>query len=212
MLEIVLRGEQIGLLPERALWWPRKKTIVTADLHWGKSGHFRKNGIAIPSATQVKDEIRLAQLIHRYGAERLIVAGDFFHSKHNQEVEHFSHWRSSHRNLHIDLVEGNHDILQRGWYEALGIALHSPALMEAPFLLSHDAPVDQEHFTIHGHIHPGIRLHGQGRQSLSLSCFCIDDHRLILPAFGSFTGRYYLDPADHSNLYAIADTQVLQLK
>lgn len=212
MLEIVLQGAQIGLLPERALWWPKEKTIVAADLHWGKSGHFRKNGIAIPSAAQVKDEIRLAQLVRRYDAERLIIAGDFFHSRHNKEVENFNHWRSAHSHLHIDLIEGNHDILERGWYDALGINLHTPSLLIGPFLLTHDEPADQEHFVIHGHVHPGVRLYGNGRQSLSLSCFCVDAHRLILPAFGSFTGRHYLDPDEHDGLYAIADTQVVKLK
>lgn len=212
MLEIVLQGAQLGLLPERALWWPREKTLIAADLHWGKSGHFRKHGIAIPSATQTQDELRLARLVQQYQAKRLIIAGDFFHSRHNLEVEKFRHWRQAHAGLHIDLVEGNHDILQKDWYADLDIQLHAPSLSLPPFLVVHDNADGAGSFVIHGHVHPGVKLYGQGRQSLSLSCFCVDEHRMILPAFGQFTGRCYLDPAEHKNLYAIADSQVIQLK
>lgn len=213
MLEIVLRGETMALLPERAVWWAAQKAIILSDLHWGKGGHFRKNGIAIPLTAQIQDELRLARLIRQYNAERLFIAGDFFHSSHNQEVEQFRHWRQAHASLHIDLVEGNHDILHREWYAELGITLHEPALHTGPFLIAHDAlPVPEDIFLIHGHVHPGVRLQGKARQALTLSCFCVDDHRMILPAFGHFTGRLRLEATQHRHLYAIAGPEVIQLK
>jgi metallophosphoesterase superfamily enzyme len=76
MLEIELEGEKIALLPERALYWPAQHTLIVADLHWGKAGHFRKNGIAIPAQAQQHDEIRLASVISKYKVQRLVVAGD----------------------------------------------------------------------------------------------------------------------------------------
>ena len=44
-------------------------------------------------------------------ADLLLIAGDLFHSRQNNEVEQFGHWRSQHTSVHIDLVTGNQDIL-----------------------------------------------------------------------------------------------------
>ena len=63
MLEIELEGEKIALLPERALYWPAQHTLIVADLHWGKAGHFRKNGIAIPAQAQQRSAYALQ--LHR---------------------------------------------------------------------------------------------------------------------------------------------------
>src|SRR5690349_2361179 len=89
MTEILLQGASLVLLPERAVWWPDRKTLVVADVHWGKSAHFRKHGIPMPGGTQDRDSLRLARLIREYGAERLVIAGDLFHSRHNAEVADF---------------------------------------------------------------------------------------------------------------------------
>lgn len=212
MLDIVLQGEQVSLLPERALWWPAQKTLIIADLHWGKSGHFRKHGIAIPNSTQVYDEIRLASLINKYNAERLIIAGDLFHSKHNKEVESFTYWRSAHQSLHIELVTGNHDILPEGKYTDWNMQVHREGLLMVPFFIAHNMPDNPDNFTIHGHIHPAVRIIGKGNQAIKLCCFCEDENRLILPAFGRFTGTYILDTQMHKHIYIIVENSTLKWK
>lgn len=211
MLSIQLQGEEIQLLAERALHWPAQKTLIVADLHWGKTAHFRKNGIAIPGASQQQDEIRLAQLIRQYNVERLVIAGDLFHSKGNNEVDSFSHWRTMHTSLHIDLVTGNHDILPAEKYLSWNLNM-ADGLNISPFFISHDVPKTCDSFCIHGHIHPAIRITGKGNQAIRLSCFCEDEGRLILPAFGQFTGKYTLNADDHKHLYVIADTTVMKWK
>lgn len=212
MLDIILQGEQIKLLAEKAIYWPAQKTLIVADLHWGKSAHFRKHGIAIPGNTQTHDELRLAKLISTYDIERLIVAGDLFHSRHNKEVDIFSHWRSLHHGLHIDLVTGNHDILPQEKYLSWNLQLHSEGLQAGPFLVMHDIPGNCDTFCIHGHVHPALRISGKGNQSIKLSCFCEDAHRFILPAFGQFTGTHLLDASEHKHLYIIADETVMKWK
>lgn len=210
MLRIELLGEELNLLPERALFWPVQKTLIVADLHWGKSAHFRKHGIAIPATTQTQDEIKLANLINEYRIERLIIAGDMFHSKHNNEVEIFTHWRNSHSSLHIDLVTGNHDILPEEKYSDWQLKVHNTGLHAGQFFIAHDAPENCADFCIHGHVHPAIRISRRGHNTMKLSCFCEDEDRLILPAFGQFTGNYILDPAEHKHIYVIADKTVMK--
>lgn len=212
MLPIILQGETVHLLPERALYWPAQKTLIVADLHWGKGAHFRKHGIAIPLEAQPKDEIRLAKLIRAHDAERLVIAGDMFHSAHNNEVATFSHWRQSHAALHIDLVLGNHDRLAATHYEDWRLTTHSEGLHMGPFYITHDVPTTCEAYCIHGHVHPAVRIKPAGRHqpAMKLDCFCEDADRLILPAFGAFTGNHLLRPDEHGHLYVIADDRVMQ--
>jgi DNA ligase-associated metallophosphoesterase len=210
MLQISLQGEEMALLPQRALYWPAQKTLIVADLHWGKSGHFRKHGIAIPGSTQTQDEIRLATLVREYAIERLIIAGDLFHSRHNKEVDLFTHWRNAHSSLHIDFVTGNHDILAPELYDNWNLSIHHEGLQAVPFYIAHDEAADCGSFCIHGHIHPAVRITGKGRASIKLSCFAQDANRLILPAFGEFTGNYLLEPSHHRHIYVIAGSEVVK--
>ena len=212
MLDINIEGEHLQLLPQRAVYWPAQQTLLVADLHWGKSGHFRRNGIAIPGSTQTQDEIRLANLIAHHKAKRLIIAGDLFHSRQNAETDLFAHWRRAHSHLHIDLVTGNHDILAASFYAGQQLVVHPEGLQAGPFYITHDMPATCTTFCIHGHIHPAVRISGRGRSSMKLDCFCIDGHRLILPAFGDFTGNHLLSPEEHSHLYVIAGQEVVKWK
>jgi metallophosphoesterase superfamily enzyme len=106
---------------------------------------------------------------------------------------------------------GNHDILPLDRYEGWGLTLHAATLPLDPFLIAHDC-VESELFLIHGHIHPGVRVSGRGRAGVAVSCFAQDAHRMILPAFGAFTGNYYLRAEDFERMYAVGDEEVIELR
>lgn len=210
MLPITIQGEQVYLLPEKAIYWPAQKTIILSDLHWGKAAHFRKNGIAIPAHTQHADEAKLSELVRKHNAERLVIAGDMFHSTQNKETDNFSHWRSQHSQLSIDLVLGNHDILEKTIYTSYGIMLHEEVLDAGPFMFSHDELHTPGKFYIHGHIHPSFSISGKGRTSMKLSCYCMDDKKMVLPSFGSFTGSHKIAANAYRHIYVIAEDEVIQ--
>jgi hypothetical protein len=75
------RGEQVLLHPDRALSWPARRTLVVADVHFGKDDAFRRAGIALPAGAARTDVARLARLLRRTRSERLVVLGDFFHAR-----------------------------------------------------------------------------------------------------------------------------------
>jgi DNA ligase-associated metallophosphoesterase len=212
MFEIELRGEQIFLLPECAVWWPAQKTLILSDMHWGKGGHFRKHGIAIPVNAQANDEAKLAKLVTTYKADRLIIAGDMFHSRNNKEVDMFVHWRDAHAALQIDLVAGNHDILPAEKYQKWNLNFFKDDYFIGPFLIAHDEVPGADTFVIHGHVHPAVRISGRGNQSFKLCCYCQDERRMILPSFGQFTGSHIVSAEDYKHIYVIAEDNVIQWK
>ena len=209
MSELILCGEHLQLLPQRAVWWAAKKTLILSDVHWGKSGHFRKAGIAMPIGTQAQDGQRLSQIVQQFTAERMIIAGDLFHSRFNNEVADFGHWRAAYSSLHIDFVMGNHDILTEAHYHEWNLTIHKDGMEEGPFFIAHDNE-QHELFTIHGHIHPGVRLPGIGGETLP--CFAIGSDCMALPAFGLFTGFKRVQLSEYNHLYVVGDGKVLQLK
>lgn len=212
MTEILLACERMFLLPERVVWWPSEKTLLLSDLHWGKSAHFRKHGIPMPGGTQVRDGMKLAALVRQYQAERMIIAGDFFHSRHNKEVDDFGTWRQAHQALHIDFIPGNHDILPRELYRSWSLQVQEQGMSVGSFYITHDREEVAGQFNIYGHIHPGIRLQGLGRQAITLPCFCINEQSMILPAFGQFTGHKLVQAGDYKNIFVIGDGKVMRWK
>ena len=124
--------------PERVLYWEDRKTLIIADLHAGKTGHFRKSGIAIPQKVFREDLQRLLTQVLFFKADELIIVGDFSHSKSNQELDLFVRWRHDLSSLKISLVKGNHDILQDKWYEEAQIEISDWELGIGNFLFRHD--------------------------------------------------------------------------
>lgn len=191
--------------------------MIIADMHLGKSGHFRKSGIAIPQNIYKADLQRLMAMLYLYKAERLIVVGDFTHSTINKEMDLFLKWRKDFSLLHIDLVKGNHDILEDDWYAAANIHFHEWELLINGFLFRHEdkrikrKEIPELLYTFTGHVHPGITLKGQGRQSLKFPCFYFAEDHCILPAFSKFTGTYKVKPLKGETVYAITGNELLKI-
>ena len=76
----IIRNNTFWVSPERCLLWEEENTLIVADLHLGKSGHFRKSGIGIPQSIYKADLQRLMAQLYLYKVDRLIIAGDLTHS------------------------------------------------------------------------------------------------------------------------------------
>lgn len=205
--------QTLWLSAERALFWEEQKALVLSDLHLGKTGHFRKAGIAVPQAVLKEDMQRLMALLQYFQPEQLIVVGDFFHSRANRELELFKRWRNDVAALPIRLVRGNHDILEDQWYQEASIDVIEPDLLQGPFLFTHDRCDHSEApYTFCGHIHPGIVISGLGKQSLRFPCFYFTPRYCILPAFGKFTGLATVQPSRSDVVYAIVEQTLMRIQ
>ena len=210
------KDQHLWLHGERAIFWEDQKALIISDSHFGKSGHFRKEGIAVPQAVFMDDIRRLVALVQFYNAEQLIVVGDLFHSRSNREHDIFLKWRNDLSSLNILLVKGNHDILKKDWYHQSGIQVYEDKLIMGCFAFAHDiADVDlpalNQHYFFSGHLHPGIAIRSGSRQALKFSCFYFGNEYAILPAFGQFTGLAMVQPKKSSNVFAIVNKEIIRI-
>ena len=214
-LELKLREQHLLLLPQKAILWKEKRILIVADLHVGKVGHFRKAGIAIPKLMEQEELAILSDLIHEHGPEKVIFLGDLFHSEHNNDWNWLELWRNLFPGIEMILIRGNHDILHPEYYIKSDF-LVVDTLSMSPFLFTHEPVSNQElnkqtDYIISGHIHPGVKLRGFGRQSVTLSCFAFGEKQAILPAFGRFTGKYCIPPDRNSRIFGLVDSKVVAL-
>lgn len=206
-----IRSEKLFLLPEKAIYWASKKLLIIADLHLGKSAHFRKNGIAVPKTAEDNNWMILHRLFKKYTPQRVCFLGDLFHSTHNNSWEVFKELIESYSKISFELVLGNHDVLPTENYEQIGFKLVE-SLLEEPFLLTHE-PLQEEsdYYNLAGHIHPGVTLRGKGKQTHRLACFYFGKNGGILPAFGSFTGLANVATKKSDVVFAVVGEQVIKL-
>lgn len=208
---ITIAGEELILHPFKAIYWPAEKVLFIADLHLGKATHFRKSGIAVPAAVEDNNLEKLTALFLDFKPKRVLFLGDLFHSDYNSNWEEFGGLITQFHPISFELVPGNHDIMNQSEYEKFGIVIQPLDYRLGPFMLRHHPTEDFAKGCYHlcGHVHPGVRLRGYGRQSLRLPCFFFGTNQGILPAFGEFTGYMTLKPAKADQIFVVVEGQVM---
>lgn len=217
LLSHIIGKEHLILSSERTLFWENENALIIADLHVGKTGHFRKAGIGVPSNVYKDDLHRLLAQILFFKAEKLIIVGDLTHSIANREMDLFKKWRKDFPLLEIHLAKGNHDILDNRWYEEAAINVHNNPFAIRQFLFVHDIlnpkfKAGPGKFIFSGHVHPGITIRGRGKQALRFPCFYFTRNHCILPAFSRFTGTYSVEAKEGENIFAIVDKKIMPLQ
>lgn len=209
-----LAEQKLWLTALRAVYWEEMSALIVSDLHFGKTGHFRKAGIAVPQNVYKQDLQRLFALVQHFQPRELIIVGDFFHSVQNKELDWFARWRSDHSALQITLVRGNHDILHRSWYHDQNVEVVQDVYEKGPFIFVHEwdesKHISTGKYCFTGHIHPGILIKGAGRQSLRFPCFYFGKQFAVLPAFGDFTGLALMQPAPGDAVFLIVHQQIMR--
>ncbi|WP_194776893.1 ligase-associated DNA damage response endonuclease PdeM [Pararhodonellum marinum] len=209
----VFNDVEFHMLKEKALYYPDKKSLLLADLHFGKAAHFRKFGIPIPEQPHRDDLKVLQRLILETSVKEVLILGDLFHSSLNAQWGDIQNFFESFPDIQFHLIKGNHDILPALSYQSPNLKVHVEPLIYGPLLLSHQ-PLDKvpEGFlNVCGHIHPGYALRSAGRQRLRLPCFYRKENLLILPAFGKFTGLYVVTCTSEDEIYVVTENKVMAI-
>ena len=206
---VSILGQNFILYPSGAMFWEEEDSLVISDVHLGKISHFRKHGSAIPQQAVMENFQRMNEVLEIFQPSKILFLGDLFHSSLNKEWVFFEAWLEN-ISAEVILIEGNHDIISPLRYEQLGVQTISEVIL-GDFLLTHHPEERPGFFNFSGHIHPGVKINGIGRQSLKLPCFFRSPNQMILPAFGEFTGKHVLVPTTNDEIYVITSEEVIAL-
>ncbi len=212
---IEIRGEQLLLLPERAMHWPAAGMLLIADMHCGKAATFRARHVPIPDGNMEADLAILSAVLERTGASSLAILGDWIHAAvgcTKDVMQAIDKWRAQHAQLQIHWIHGNHDVAPEELRSQFSFEEDATALDRGPFRLQHKPGVHQTLYTLAGHVHPKFAIGGHGIPRTHLPCFLFTPDCGILPSFGSFTGGMQIKSKPKERIFLVAGGNVLEWK
>lgn len=215
--EIVFAGEEAVCDCSGALFFPDQSLLVVSDLHLEKGSAAARRGSLMPPYDTASTLLLLQAVIHRYQPRTVISLGDSFHDGWGAERLPLPY-----RQMLLALMAG------RDWVWVAGN--HDPdAPKELPgstaveiaagaLRFRHEPSRRAEPGEIAGHLHPCARIVQRGK-SVRTRCFASDGNRLIMPAFGAYTGslnvldKAYrgLFDAQHLVAYMIGDSGIFPI-
>lgn len=180
-----IAGEVLVPHGSGALYWPRERTLLVADLHLEKGAAFASRGAFLPPYDTRTTLRRLGEVIAAFAPRRVVALGDSFHTAqaaYSIGADDLAALRALQGGRDWCWITGNHDPhLPR----TVGGTV-CEALRFAGIALRHE-PSGTGEPEIAGHLHPVARTAWRG-ESIRRRCFATDGRRLVLPALGAFTG------------------------
>jgi uncharacterized protein len=193
--------QSLVALPTGALHWPGRRLLIVSDLHLGKSQRLARRGGALLPPYETRETLtRLSDDLDRTGAKSLIALGDSF-----DDLTAAAMLDDGDQMTLIRLMAGRDWTWVMGNHDAGPHALggsHRGDVSLGPVTCRHIAT--RQTPEISGHYHPKVRLGGTTRPG-----FLIDAQRIIMPAYGAYTGGLYCDDPALTALMATDAVAVL---
>ncbi|MBM9596427.1 ligase-associated DNA damage response endonuclease PdeM [Roseitranquillus sediminis] len=180
-----LGGAALAALPSGALWWPEVDLLAVSDLHLAKSERVaRRSGAMLPPYDSRATLARLRAEVSRLAPRTVICLGDSF-----DDLAAAGSLRPDERTDLAALQEGRDWVWIEGNHDP-GASSHGGRhlreLRVGPLVFRHIAE-DGAAGEVSGHYHPKARLALRGR-AINRPCFLYDAARVVLPAYGTYTG------------------------
>lgn len=169
-----------------ALYWPAERALIVSDLHLEKGSHFARSGQMLPPYDTRETLRKLAEAIDYFDPDTVIALGDSLHDAQAADrigASDLQTLRILQDGREWIWITGNHDPEIAG---ILGGNSLSGLTVEGMTLRHEPRPGAVTH-EIAGHFHPAGRLVVHGT-ALRRPCFVGNGLRLVLPAFGAYTG------------------------
>ncbi|HEX7657324.1 MAG TPA: ligase-associated DNA damage response endonuclease PdeM [Sphingomonas sp.] len=201
MVPFSFAGHAFAALPQGALYWPARRALLVADLHFEKASWFARAGQMLPPYDSVATLADLAAIVEATQPAEIWSLGDSFHDSAGcdrlpeRARAMLADLTDRHRWIWIT---GNHD---RDLVDRCGGEVMAEAVVDG-VVLRHEADPTEHRPELSGHFHPKLRVTVRGRR-VARRCFVATAQKLILPAFGALTGG--LD-ADHPEIIRAVGT------
>lgn len=186
MVPLSFGGHELIMLPEAALYWPARRALLLADLHFEKASWYAQHGQMLPPYDSFATLHAIGALVRDLEPREIWCLGDSFHDEAGagrlapEAREMLGMLASAAR---WTWITGNHDSTPG---LDIGAAICAEAEVDG-LMLRHEADPAEQRPELSGHFHPKFRLTMHGR-SLSRRCFIHSCRKIILPAFGALTG------------------------
>lgn len=197
MVPFSFAGEELLLNSGQALYWPRERALLVADLHLEKASFYARFGQLLPPYDSRETLGRVADAVMQTGARRVFCLGDNFHDTDGAarlESHAAGMLEALTRATDWVWVSGNHDLGN----VPCGTAIDE--LEVAGLILRHEALAEETRPELSGHFHPKLKVTARGRRVVR-PCAVASERKLILPAFGALTGG--MDAADPAIIAAM---------
>lgn len=186
MVPLSFAGHELIALPEAALFWPARRALLMADLHFEKASWYARYGQMLPPYDSLATLSAIAALAGKFDVREVWCLGDSFHDR-----DAATRLSRPARDLLADLtrrarwtwITGNHDASPQ---MELGADILAEVEVDG-LVLRHEADPADPRAELSGHFHPKLRLTHRGR-GVSRRCFILSENKIILPAFGALTG------------------------
>ncbi len=193
--EVSVAGAAVSLEPEGGAFLPDERVLIVSDLHLEKGSSYAARGVLLPPYDTRATLGRLAALIDRLAPRVVISLGDSFHDDACEARMGACDLGELKRLVALPedwiWIEGNHDPRPPAHIggQTLG------ACVVGSLTFRHEPQPRPALGEVAGHLHPCVRVSGRGR-SVRRRAFLSDGARLVMPAFGAYTGGLNIcDPA-----------------
>lgn len=197
--EAAVRGARVVCDARGIAWFPEMRLLAVSDLHLEKGSRHARRGYMLPPYDTAATLARLGAVIADYDPAMVVSLGDSF-----DDIGGAARMPAIYRDQLLALMKG------RDWFWVAGN--HDPEkpadlpgatvqeLGIGSVVFRHEPSAGRLAGEIAGHLHPGARIVQRGR-SVRRRCFAADGNRLIMPAFGAFTGALNVLDRAFANLF-----------
>ncbi|WP_419421405.1 ligase-associated DNA damage response endonuclease PdeM (plasmid) [Legionella sp. D16C41] len=184
LVQIIFADHPVIFSSLGVIYWPAQQLVIVADLHLEKGSYYAKRGNPLPLYDTWDTLKRLEYVVDHFKPKILLSLGDNVHDSNAfLRINNSARKLLEHISTQLDKwiwLMGNHDKKVTLSFASNIFFCTNWKLENITF--THDFLPDTP-YQIVGHYHPKLKI-----KKISAKCFLVNQNKIIMPSFGSYTG------------------------